>query len=101
MRKRRINKRRRIVNKNHSMDLNSDPFELPARDYIYHQYNVDMNTMNTDDKFMFMDSENEKLTQKVEALAQGLSALIEKMQSKKESKPPQVFQRKNEETVGT
>lgn len=79
------------------MDLGANPFEYPNREYIYHQYNVDLSTMQGEEKLNFIDSENEKLTEKVHALALGLTAVIDKMKNKKESKPAQVFIKKNEE----
>jgi hypothetical protein len=93
-------RKRRIANKNHSMDFGADVFSLPSRDYVQHQYNTDLNDMHDDEKIDFIEKENKKLMDKVYALSEGLKGVLQKMKEKKESKPPQVFIHQHEEFAG-
>ena len=62
-----------------------------GRDFINHQYNTDIDTFTIEEKWEFVNKENEKLVVKVNQLVEGLKAVMNKMKSKKDSKPPQVF----------
>jgi hypothetical protein len=93
-------KKRRIANKNHSMDFVADPFDLPGKDFIHHQYNTDLREMTAEARINFVEEENAKILNKVNSLSEALQAVVGKMKQKQESKPPQIFMRNNQEFDG-
>ena len=74
--------KRRNYNAKIVIDLDKDPFELDGRDFISHQYNVDIGTYTIEEKISFVNSENQKLMIKVDQLAEGLKTVISKMNLK-------------------
>lgn len=93
-------KKKRILNKNHSMDFITDPYQLPSKQFIYHHYNTDLDEMTPEDQMEFVNKENEKLLEKVTALGLGLKSFLQKAKEKQDSKPPQVFMKTNDDYKG-
>jgi N-acetylmuramic acid 6-phosphate (MurNAc-6-P) etherase len=82
------------------MEFITDPFDLPGREFINNKYNTDLNSMHPEERVSFMEQENAKIQSKVNDLTVALQTVIEKMKQKKESKPEQIFIRKNDDFQG-
>lgn len=78
----RLKRTKRIVNKVRTLDLNMDPFDYEARDFIDYQYNVDLDTFTPEEKVKFVDKENLKMLEKVNQLSEALNTVLEKIKSK-------------------
>lgn len=115
-----ITKKRRIANKNHSVDAGSDPNVGATRDVVLRSrkfsysnqlklekkynhvslFSIDLGNLAPEEQLDFMETENEKVREKVYQLAEALSVVVDKMKLKTENKPKQVFIRKNEDFNG-
>lgn len=65
-----------------------------------HNASIDLGNLTPEEQIDFMESENEKVREKVYQLAEALRVVVDKMKLKTENRPKQVFIRKNEDFNG-
>ena len=77
-----MRRKKRFANRNRSLDLDMDPFDYEGRDFIYHQYNTDIDTFTPEEKIQFVENENVKMLEKVNQLSEALKSVLDKIKTK-------------------